>query len=384
MFQRGSSLTAIGEAVRDQAQRRARGVDIGAARDVLLEHVVLDRPGERTGAGALLLPGHLVEQEQHRGGRVDRHRRGHLAERDAVEQAAHVLDRVDRDPHLADLAVRDRGVGVVPHLSRQIEGDRQAGRPGLDQLLKAPVRLRGAGEPGVLAHRPGPFRVHRRVDATGIGIRSGLAQLLFGAEICKLSFVVNGFDGQSRFRHARHRHRLRRRAGFGAGGRLAFGADRRGPAAPRRSTTAETRRGDRGTASGNNENGASGWTRREIGDGAYPRGSVRGRSPPRGVLGDRSGGAELARPGPAARRGLPAGEHPGHAASDPPQPSRRHWAARPSRPSSRRRPRPCCVRPARPRRRATRPRWAARSWPGAAWWRMPRPHGCRRCPRRRT
>jgi hypothetical protein len=37
--------------------------------------------------------------------RVDRHRRRDLVERDAVEQAAHVLDRVDRDADLADLAL---------------------------------------------------------------------------------------------------------------------------------------------------------------------------------------------------------------------------------------------------------------------------------------
>ena len=54
---------------------------------------------------ALLLADELVEQQQQRGGRVDRHRRRHLVERDAVEQDPHVLDRVDRDADLADLAV---------------------------------------------------------------------------------------------------------------------------------------------------------------------------------------------------------------------------------------------------------------------------------------
>ena len=41
-------------------------------------------------------------------GRVDRHRGGHLVQRDAVEQRPHVVDRVDGDADLADLAVRER------------------------------------------------------------------------------------------------------------------------------------------------------------------------------------------------------------------------------------------------------------------------------------
>ena len=45
---------------------------------------------------ALLLADQLVQQQQAGGGRVDRHRRGHLIERDAVEGGAHVVDRVDR------------------------------------------------------------------------------------------------------------------------------------------------------------------------------------------------------------------------------------------------------------------------------------------------
>ena len=51
------------------ATRRSDGlrrVDVGAAGDVLLEHVVLDRPGERARGDALLLRDQLVEQQQHR------------------------------------------------------------------------------------------------------------------------------------------------------------------------------------------------------------------------------------------------------------------------------------------------------------------------------
>ena len=104
----------------------------------------------------VLLGDELVEQQQHGGRRVDRHRRRDLVQRDAVEQHPHVVDRVDRDADLADLAVRHRRVGVEPHLGGQVEGDREAGRAGGEQLVVAGVGLRGRAEAGVLAHRPRP------------------------------------------------------------------------------------------------------------------------------------------------------------------------------------------------------------------------------------
>ena len=58
---------------------------------------------------ALLLADELVEQQQARGRRVDRHRGGHLVERDAVEHAAHVVDRVDGHAGAADLALAAAG-----------------------------------------------------------------------------------------------------------------------------------------------------------------------------------------------------------------------------------------------------------------------------------
>ncbi len=148
------------------------------AGDVLLQHVVLDRAGELVGADALLFRDELVEQQQEGGGRVDGHRRGHLVQRDAAEQHPHVVDRVDGDTDLADLAVRDRRVGVVAHLGRQVEGDGEAHGAVGDELLVARVRLDGGAEAGVLPHGPRAAGVHRRVDASGVRERTRLAQLL--------------------------------------------------------------------------------------------------------------------------------------------------------------------------------------------------------------
>ena len=46
---------------------------------------------------------------------------------DAVEQARHVLDRVDGDADSANLSGCHGMVGVVSHLRRKVEGDAQAG-----------------------------------------------------------------------------------------------------------------------------------------------------------------------------------------------------------------------------------------------------------------
>ena len=92
---------------------------------------------------ALLLADELVEQQQDRRRRVDRHRGRDLVERDLVEADPHVLDRVDRDPGPADLAVAERVVGVAAELGRQVEGHREAGRAVLDQVAVALVGVLG-------------------------------------------------------------------------------------------------------------------------------------------------------------------------------------------------------------------------------------------------
>ena len=71
----------------------------------------------------------------------------------------------DRHADLADLALGLGRIGVVAHLGRQVEGDRQAGLALVEQVTEAPVGLRGRGEAGVLAHRPEAAAVHRRLDA---------------------------------------------------------------------------------------------------------------------------------------------------------------------------------------------------------------------------
>ena len=71
-----------------------------------------------------------VEREEPRRRRVDRHRRVHLLDRDAVEERAHVPEVRDGHADFANFAGSERVVRVVSGLRGQIEGDAEA-RSGL-------------------------------------------------------------------------------------------------------------------------------------------------------------------------------------------------------------------------------------------------------------
>src|SRR3546814_16455427 len=77
---------------------------------------------------------------------VHRHRHAHLAERNAVEQDLHVVERVDRDARLADIAGNARVNAVIAAMRRQIERDRTPLLPGCEVPALEAVRFLGAGE----------------------------------------------------------------------------------------------------------------------------------------------------------------------------------------------------------------------------------------------
>ena len=154
-------------------------------------------PRELAEVGALLFGDGDIEREQDGGRGVDRHRGGDAVERDAVEEHAHVLEAGDGDADLADLALGQRVIGVVAHLRRQIEGDREAGRSLVEQVAVAVVGLFGGGEAGVLAHRPEPPAIHGRLDAAGVGILAGEAELLGGIPVGEILRRVERRDGNA-------------------------------------------------------------------------------------------------------------------------------------------------------------------------------------------
>ncbi|GBD41802.1 hypothetical protein HRbin39_01188 [bacterium HR39] len=151
---------AEGDHVGGELHRRAGREDVGAAREVLLDDVVLHRALQLRAVRPLLLGHRQIEREDPRGGGVDGHGGVHALEGDPLEQPAHVVDGAHRHAHLAHLAARQRMVAVVAGLGGQVEGDREArlaaGEVAAEQLvagLGRAVAGVGAEQPGAVAAR---------------------------------------------------------------------------------------------------------------------------------------------------------------------------------------------------------------------------------------
>ena len=153
-------LRGEGDDVGDDAHRRLGGVDVGVADHEFLEDVVLDGAGERFRRHPLLLGRHDVHRHHRQHRAVHGHRHRHPVERNSVEEDFHVLDRVDGDTGLADVAGDTRVIGVVAAVGRQIERDGQSRLPCLEVAAVERVRFLGGGVARVLAQRPGPAGVH--------------------------------------------------------------------------------------------------------------------------------------------------------------------------------------------------------------------------------
>jgi hypothetical protein len=156
---------AKGHHVGDDAERRAGRIDVGAAGDVLLEDVVLQRARQWLQRDALAARDRSVQREQDDRGGIDRHRRRHPIERNPAEQRVHVLDGIDGDADAAHLARCERVIRVVADLRGQIEGDAQPRDAVIEQIAKALVGFRRRREARVLPHRPGTAAVHVRLNA---------------------------------------------------------------------------------------------------------------------------------------------------------------------------------------------------------------------------
>ncbi len=180
-----------GEHVGDDAHGVGHRIDVGAAGDVLLEDVVLHGAGELLDVGAAAPGGGDVEREQDAGGGVDGHGGGDGVELDAGEEALHVFDGVDGDADLADFAEGHGVVGVVADLGGEIEGDREAGGAVGEEEFVAAVGLFCIAHAGVLAHGPEAAAVHGGLDAAGVGILAGVAEVAVGIEVWRPGLLLS-------------------------------------------------------------------------------------------------------------------------------------------------------------------------------------------------
>ena len=148
---------------------------------------------------ALLLPDADVVGEQDRRRRVDRHRGGDLAERDAGEQGLRVGERVDGDALAPDLAERAGVVRVVAHERGHVERGGETGLAVVEEIAEARVRLLRRAETRELPHRPEPAPVHGRVHAARERELARVAEIALVVEIDVLRPVERlGLDSGDR------------------------------------------------------------------------------------------------------------------------------------------------------------------------------------------
>ncbi len=181
---------------------------MGAAREIFLDDVVLDRALELVARHALLVGERGIEREQPGRRRVDRHRGVHGLEGNALEQRAHVAQMRDRHADLADLALGERMIGVVAGLGRQIEGDRKAGLALRQIGAIEPVRFRGRRVARIGTENPGRVAL----DGHRLGSNAGGGDFLHRS----MELIARENRGQNptplRPRNAGTRDRLSRHA----------------------------------------------------------------------------------------------------------------------------------------------------------------------------
>ena len=188
----GRFVIGPGEHVGNDAHGVADGIDVGSARNVLLEDVVLHGAGELLHVGSGAAGDGNVERQQNARRRVDGHRGGDLVERDAVEEPLHVLDGVDGHSHFTDLAECHGIVGVIADLRGQVESYRQPRGPVRNEEFVTAIALFRVSHPGVLTHGPETTAVHRGLDAAREGVFAGEAEVALRIKICEVGGSVDG------------------------------------------------------------------------------------------------------------------------------------------------------------------------------------------------
>ena len=120
-------VTAESTHVGDEAQRCLWRIDVGSARGVFLQNIVLHRTAENFSRDLPPIRERDVHRQQDDGGGVDCHRCGNAIQRNAFEQLFHVVERIDGHPHAAHFASGQRMIRVVAHLGRQVERNAESG-----------------------------------------------------------------------------------------------------------------------------------------------------------------------------------------------------------------------------------------------------------------
>ena len=94
---------------------------------------------------------------------IHRHGDRNLIERYTVKEDFHILNTVNRDPGLADIALYAGMIAVIAAVGGQIKGHRNALLPRRQCLAVERIRFFCGRKPRILPDRPGAACIHRRL-----------------------------------------------------------------------------------------------------------------------------------------------------------------------------------------------------------------------------
>mmetsp|Transcript_52088 Transcript_52088/g.108745 ORF Transcript_52088/g.108745 Transcript_52088/m.108745 type:complete len:356 (+) Transcript_52088:1486-2553(+) len=156
----GHVLAGVAHDVADDAERRARRVDVGVAHHELLEDVVLDGSGELVEGGAALEGGDDVEGHDWDHGAVHRHAHRHLVERDAVEKDLHVFNGIDRHSSHPNISLNPFMIRVITAMCCEIKSNTETLLACGHVFLVKGIALFSCAKSSILTNCPRFLRVH--------------------------------------------------------------------------------------------------------------------------------------------------------------------------------------------------------------------------------
>ena len=112
--------------LRGQSERNFGIEDRGPTRDELFHQIVLRGPTQFSPGNSVFLRYNQIQREHKWCGRVNRHRRVDLVERNTIKQLLHVAPMAQRNACLTHLAGGNERVGIVAVLRRQVESNRKS------------------------------------------------------------------------------------------------------------------------------------------------------------------------------------------------------------------------------------------------------------------
>ena len=117
-------VRCIAKNIRYNPHRDFRWIDISVAHHELFQDIVLNGSGEFFGRNALFFGGDNIKRHDWQNRAIHRHGYGHLVQRNAGKERAHIKYAINRNACHADITGDARMIAIIAPMRCQIERDR--------------------------------------------------------------------------------------------------------------------------------------------------------------------------------------------------------------------------------------------------------------------